>query len=81
MQPRAIFRHRTRTRAAAGLVTVALIFPEAGHSLSGNGWMPTTPYNVGLSKSGARADAQARACPETIAFLQRTLRVEADAQR
>ena len=29
-------------RAAAGLETVALIFPEAGHFLSGNGWMPTT---------------------------------------
>jgi dienelactone hydrolase len=72
-------------RAAAGLATTALIFPEAGHSLSGNGWMPTTQYNVGPSKSGgtprANADAQAQAFPETIAFLKRTLRVEADAQR
>ena len=72
-------------RAAAGLATVALIFPDAGHALSGTGWMPTTQYNVGLSKSGctpqANADAQARAFPETIAFLKRTLRVEADAQR
>jgi dienelactone hydrolase len=72
-------------RAAAGLATVALIFPEAGHSLSGNGWMPTTQYNVGLSKSGgtpqANADAQARAFPETIAFLKRTLRVDTGAQR
>ena len=75
----------TERRAAAGLQTVALIFPEAGHSLSGNGWMPTTQYNAGLSKSGgtpqANAAAQARAFPETIAFLKRTLRVEADAQR
>jgi dienelactone hydrolase len=67
-------------RAAAGLETVALIFPEAGHALSGNGWMPTTQYNVGLNKSGgtpqANAAAQARAFPETIAFLKRTLRVE-----
>ena len=66
-------------RTAAGLETVALIFPEAGHFLSGNGWMPTTQYNVGLSKSGgtpqANAAAQARAYPETIAFLKRTLRV------
>ena len=72
-------------RAAAGLVTTALIFPEAGHSLSGNGWMPTTQYNAGPSKSGgtpqANADAQARAFPETIAFLKRTLRVDSDAQR
>lgn len=66
-------------RAAAGLETVALIFPEAGHFLSGNGWMPTTQYNAGLSKSGgtpqANAQAQARAYVETIAFLKRTLGV------
>jgi len=72
-------------RAAAGLETVALIFPEAGHALSGNGWMPTTQYNVGLNKSGgtpqANAAAQARAFPETIAFLKRTLRVEGNAMR
>jgi len=72
-------------RAAAGLETVALIFPEAGHAIAGNGWTPTTQYNVGLSKVGgtpqANATAQARAFPETIAFLKRTLRVEADAQR
>jgi dienelactone hydrolase len=65
-------------RAAVGLETVALIFPEAGHALSGNGWMPTTQYNAGLNKSGgtpqANAAAQARAFPETIAFLKRTLR-------
>jgi bile acid acyltransferase/acyl-CoA thioester hydrolase-like protein len=72
-------------RAAAGLATIALIFPEAGHSLSGTGWLPTTQYNVGLSKSGgtpqANAGAQARAFPETIAFLKRTLRVDSNAQR
>jgi dienelactone hydrolase len=72
-------------RAAAGLETVALIFPEAGHALSGNGWMPTTQYNVGLNKSGgtpqANAAAQARAFPETIAFLKRTLRAEGNEMR
>jgi dienelactone hydrolase len=72
-------------RTAAGLETVALIFPEAGHALSNNGWVPTTQYNVGLSKSGgtpqANAAAQARAYPETIAFLKRTLRVDTNAQR
>ena len=65
-------------RAAVGLETLALIFPDAGHPLSGNGWMPTTHYNLGLSKVGgtpqANAAAQARAFPETIAFLKRTLR-------
>lgn len=67
-------------RAAAGLETLALIFPEAGHPLSGTGWMPTTQYNVGPSKSGgtpqANAQAQARAFPQTIAFLKRTLRAD-----
>jgi dienelactone hydrolase len=67
-------------RAAAGLETLALIFPEAGHALSGAGWTPTTQYNVGPSKVGgtpqANARAQARAFPETIAFLRRTLGVE-----
>lgn len=67
-------------RAAAGLETVALIFPEAGHAIAGSGWMPTTQYNVGPSKSGGtpqtNAAAQARAFPETIAFLKRTLRVD-----
>jgi len=72
-------------RAAAGLETVALIFPEAGHAIAGSGWLPTTQYNVGLSKVGgtpqANAAAQARAFPETLAFLKRTLRVASDAQR
>jgi dienelactone hydrolase len=71
-------------RAAAGLETVALIFPEAGHTLADNGWMPTTQYEAGPTKYGgtpqADAAAQARAFPETIAFLKRTLRVETDAQ-
>jgi dienelactone hydrolase len=72
-------------RAAAGLETVALIFPDAGHALSGTGWMPTTQYNAGLSKFGgtpqANARAQARAFPETMAFLKRTLGVQTRAQR
>lgn len=72
-------------RAAHRLETVALIFPEAGHAISNNGWVPTTQYNAGLSKVGgtpqANAAAQARAFPETIAFLKRTLRAETDAQR
>ena len=69
-------------RAAAGLATVALIFPDAGHALSGTGWMPTTQYNADPVKVGgtpeANARAQALAFPETIAFLRRTLGVESD---
>lgn len=72
-------------RAAAGLETVALIFPDAGHALGGTGWMPTTQYNAGLSKFGgtpqANAQAQARAFPETIAFLKRTLGVGNESRR
>jgi dienelactone hydrolase len=64
-------------RAAAGLETIALIFPDAGHALSGTGWMPTTQYNADPVKVGgtpeANARAQARAFPETFAFLKRTL--------
>jgi dienelactone hydrolase len=71
-------------RAAAGQETLVLIFPDAGHALSGTGWMPTTQYNAGRSKFGgtpqANALAQARAFPETIAFLQRTLRADSQAR-
>jgi dienelactone hydrolase len=69
-------------RAAAGLDTVALIFPEAGHYLSGTGWMPTTQYDIELNKAGgtpqANAQAQARGFQETIAFLRRTLGMSGD---
>lgn len=68
-------------RAAAGLETVTLIYTDAGHSLSGNGWGPTTQYNAGPSKSGGtpegNARAQADAYPKMIAFLKRTLGMSA----
>ena len=64
-------------RAGAGLETVALIYSDAGHFLTGNGWIPTTQYNAGPSKSGGtpegNARAQADAYPKMIAFLKRTL--------
>ena len=52
-------------RAEAGLDTVALVFPDAGHSLSGP---PTMPANS--------ADARARAVAflQLLAFFDRTLR-------
>jgi dienelactone hydrolase len=72
-------------RAAAGLETVALIFPDAGHALSGTGWMPTTQYNADPTKVGgtpeANARAQAIAFPETIAFLKRTLGIAPQARQ
>lgn len=50
--------------------------------LSGTGWMPTTQYDADPVKVGgtpeANARAQARAFPETIAFLKRTLGVDLD---
>ncbi len=64
-------------RAGAKLETVALIYTDAGHGLTGNGWVPTTQYNAGPFKTGGTAEANARAQAEiwqtTLAFLSRTL--------
>lgn len=48
-------------RAEAGLPTEAGIYPEAGHFLSGNGWAPTTHYDLGLKKAGGTPEGNARA--------------------
>ena len=65
------------TRRAAGLDTVALVYPDAGHYLGGTGYGPTTHYNDGPMKSGgqpaATARAQAEVFQQTQAFLARTL--------
>lgn len=67
-------------RAEAGRDTVALIYPDAGHYLSGHGFSPTTQYDAGPSKSGGtpagNAHAQGEAWPAAIAFLKRTLGVK-----
>ena len=67
-------------RAEAKLDTVALVYVDAGHYLSGNGYNPTTQYDAGPSKAGGtparNAAAQADAWPKTIAFLKRTLGVK-----
>ena len=64
-------------RKAAGLETVALVYTDAGHALSGTGWGPTTQYNAGPMKMGgnpqADARAQAQAFARTLAFLRETL--------
>ena len=58
-------------------VTQTLIYPNAGHLISGDGWRPTTQYNVALSKVGStpegNAHADADAWPKTLAFLKRHL--------
>ena len=60
--------------------TVTLIYTDAGHYLSGNGYGPTTQYNAGPSKSGGtpegNAKAQADAWTKTIQFLKQTLAVK-----
>ncbi len=64
-------------RAEFGLETLVLIYLDAGHYLSGDGWGPTTQYNAAPLKSGgtpeSTARAQADAYPKMIAFLKRTL--------
>ena len=74
----AMTRSITARRAAAGLETVALIFPDAGHLLNGNGWSPTTHYNVGQEQSGgtpmATARAQAEVWTAMLDFLRNALR-------
>ena len=62
-------------------ITQTLIYPNAGHRISGDDWRPNTQYNVALSKKGgtpegnahAHADADADAWPKTLPFLKRHL--------
>jgi len=65
------------TRSAAGLATTALIYPGAGHVLSGDGWAPTTGVEHAVFEIGGTAEANARAQAaawrETVAFLARSL--------
>lgn len=67
-----------RSRAAAGLKTTALVYAEAGHLLSGDGWSPTTqiamsPFAVGGTPV-ATARAQAQVWRETLGLLERALK-------
>lgn len=74
----AMARSIAERRAAAGLETMTLIYPHAGHLLNGNGWSPTTHYNVGQEQSGgtpsATARGQAAAWPAMLDFLRNALR-------
>ena len=57
--------------------TVALIYPNAGHYLTGNGYGPTIGHTYGLWRGGgtpeADARAQADAYPKMMAFLRKYL--------
>lgn len=59
-------------RTAAGLETEALVYPEAGHDLVGDGG----PREAARSGGTPEANAQARqdAWPQIVAFMARTLR-------
>ena len=77
--PTSIAAARNKHRAAPPLltqtpITQTLIYPDAGHLISGNGWQPTTQCNVSFSKVGGTlqgiAHAQAYAWPKTLASLK-----------
>lgn len=73
----AMVQNIAERRVEAKLETVALIFTDAGHMLSGTGWNPTTQYDAGPFKTGgtpaANAKAQAQVWQATLSFLTRTL--------
>jgi dienelactone hydrolase len=59
-------------RRAAGLPTVVLLFPRAGHPLSGDGWGPTTAHRS-AGEPAAIAQAQAATWRATLALFGRAL--------
>jgi poly(3-hydroxybutyrate) depolymerase len=67
-------------RSKASLESVVLTFAQAGHSLSGGGWAPTTQHNDGPFKTGGTAQADARAQAairnHVMAFLAKHLRAD-----
>nr|WP_246328756.1 acyl-CoA thioester hydrolase/BAAT C-terminal domain-containing protein [Brevundimonas lenta] len=58
-------------RSAAGLDTVALVYPDAGHDLVGDGGPRDTPRSGGTPESNAAARQDA--WPKVVAFMERTL--------
>lgn len=59
------------TREAAGRETIALVYPEAGHDLVGDGGPRDTPRSGGTAE--ANATARQDAWPQIVAFMARTL--------
>lgn len=72
-------RNLAAVRESAGLGTELLVYPQAGHDISGDGWAPTI---VGIERGGGSAEANARAqadaWPKILDFLERTLKLETD---
>ncbi len=60
-----------RTRSAAGLPTEALVYPDAGHDLVGDGGPRDTARSGGTPE--ANAAARQDAWPKVVAFMARTL--------
>lgn len=71
-------RNIAARRAEAGLATTSLVYPDAGHLLSGDGWSPTTEYDAGNVKVGGtaagNAGAQAEIWRATLSLLAQALR-------
>jgi BAAT / Acyl-CoA thioester hydrolase C terminal len=66
-------RNIAARRAQAGLPTAALVFPNAGHALSGSGWEPTNYPGIDAD-AGANAAAQAAVRTAMLAMLGRVLK-------
>jgi dienelactone hydrolase len=60
-------------RAEAGLDTVLMVFPEAGHNLSGHGWTLVSASHGGTVPANAKAQRQVWG--ETLSFFARNLRL------
>lgn len=60
-----------RARAAAGLATEALVYPDAGHDLVGDGGLRDAARSGGTPE--ANAAARQDVWPKVVAFLARTL--------
>lgn len=75
-------RNLSAARERAGLETSLLVYPDAGHDISGDGWAPTI---AGTERGGGTAEANARAqgdaWPKIVDFLERTLKLATDQER
>ena len=65
-------RNIVASRAAAGLTTQALLYPEAGHDLAGGSAEPRDDPRGGGTPE-ANAAARADAWPKVVAFLEKAL--------
>ncbi len=68
-------RNIEAVRKAKGLRTAALIYPDAGHDVGGDGWAPTVGQVAhGGGSAAANARAQLDAWPKMLVFLEATLK-------